>query len=79
MTKKNKGRINLQHNLPEKKPVKNKPVYKYSKWLITGILLLTTIIYFKSLDNQLTNWDDKGISTITRVSSNYMGIVLDIP
>src|ERR1043165_3538835 len=60
MAIKNKGKIKLQHNLPAEKHGKYKPVYQYSKWLITGILLLTTFIYFTSLNNQLTIWDDKG-------------------
>lgn len=38
----------------------NQTSNKYAKWLILLIVLVTTVVYFKSLDNELTNWDDKG-------------------
>jgi Tfp pilus assembly protein PilF len=31
---------------------------KYTPWLLAGILLLTFLVYFPSLQNGFTNWDD---------------------
>src|SRR6185436_18935361 len=40
-----------------KKPISQKKVFKEWYWLI-GIIVLTFIVFFPTLDNALTNWDD---------------------
>lgn len=32
----------------------------YSKWFVLALVFITTLVYYSSLDNKLTNWDDKG-------------------
>lgn len=56
----------MKHN--KKSPHKNqqsKTIAKvsYNKLLLLGLIVITIIIYFKSLNNQLTTWDDKNYIT----------------
>jgi hypothetical protein len=37
--------------------------YIFSKWFLLGIILITVAVYVGSLENELTNWDDKGYIT----------------
>lgn len=70
MKKQNKKQAEAKPSVANSSAIKSQN--KKLKWfLLSGILLLTLVVYYPSLKNDWTNWDDRGYvldNDLTKIS-----------